>query len=152
MQGLFYVVQTTASVIACERCTWYQDESNNDVTANVESSNGCCMQIDNFVSSNATNYQYNITPRTPNCGTITPTESASMKLVAKSGTGDGLCLVISICRASRHGLLVMCRQKNPTTALDMILKILVKLISILILPQLNAVNQFDCIFGNTCTY
>lgn len=151
MRGQFYVVQTTASVIACERSTWTIG-ANNNVTANVESSNGCCMQIDNFVSSNKVNYQYNITPRTPNCGAITSTESVSMKLVAKSGIGEGLCLILSFCRASRHGLLVMCRQQNPTTALDMILQVLVKLISILILPQLNVVNQFSCIFGNTCIY
>lgn len=148
------MVYTSAVELACERSTW-TNENNTNITAYVESSNGCCMTISNFVAPSPTNYEYDITPETAGCG-ITETQSVSMKLVETTGVGDDLCLIMSICRAARHGLLVMCvqqvQQASLGSVLSLILDVLAGLVNILLnpLPVLQPVNQNGCIFSNTC--
>lgn len=113
------------------------------------------MQIDNFVESNPSEFHYDITPLTAGC-TTTTTQSGRMKLVGKIGIGESdLCLIIAICRQSRDGLLVMCRQQSPQSPqslFESILRFLENLLNIvlfpLLLPHLTPVNQNDCIVEN----
>lgn len=136
---------TSANVLDCERNTWTIGTGN--TISSVVESTGCCMQIQNFTISNPAEIQYNVSPKAAGCATGT-TESASMKLIQKVGTGADQCLVIAICRPSRQGVLIMCRQQSPQSLLSILFSVLTNLIGLLVLPNFKLVNQANCVLQN----
>lgn len=135
------VVYTSSSyILNCERISWTVG-SNGNRTAYLKDSEGCCRRIDNFDSSNPDYYQHNITPLTQ-CAKLQSTELVSKKLVASTGTGINLCMIIYVCHPSRNGLLVVCRQQPQLSLWIEIGNILSSLLNLLIpVPVLKTVNQ-----------
>ncbi len=150
------VVYTSSSyILKCERISWTVGP-NNDRTATLKDSDGCCRRIDNFDSSNQQYLEHNITPTNGQCPRLQTTEKVNKKLVASirgtSAEPDQFCLLAYICHPSRNGLLVLCRQEATGSTWIAIGELLVNLLSSLniVIPSLKQVNQSDCIFHNTC--
>ncbi|KAJ6635969.1 Cholecystokinin receptor, partial [Pseudolycoriella hygida] len=132
LDGDFMMVYTTSAyIIDCERIQWSVGPNNNR-TAYLKDANGCCRRIDNFDSSNPQYYQHDITPLNSQCSYLKSTEKVNKKLVASTGVGLDLCLIIYICHPSRHGLLVVCRQLPSPSLWTIIGKLLTTLLSLLI--------------------
>lgn len=143
------VYTTSPSVIDCERILWSLGPNKNR-TANLKDGGGCCRHINNFDSSNPEYYQHDITP-VSQCSHLQRTERVRKKLVAARQTGSNLCLFTFICHPSRNGILVACRQQPQLTLWIEIGKLLTSLLSLIVpVAILKSVNQYNCIFGDTC--
>lgn len=146
------VVYTSSSyILNCERISWTVGPNNN-ITAYLKDSEGCCRQINNFDVSNPDYYLHDITPLNT-CSHLIATEKVGQKLVASTGTGMDLCIIVYVCHPSRNGLLVACRQQPQLTLWIVIGQILTSLLGLLLpIPVLKTVNQVDCIFFNNCFF
>ncbi|XP_037045261.1 uncharacterized protein LOC119080795 [Bradysia coprophila] len=152
LNGEYLVVFTTSAyVLNCERISWSLDENNNP-TAYLKDSTGCCRQITKFDESNQDYYQHYITPLSV-CTRLKSTENVAKKLVASVGTRTELCLVIYICHSSRYGLLIVCRQPPQPSLLFSLHQTLNNLFSLLVpIPVLRTVNQNNCVFPHDCYF
>lgn len=145
------VYTTSTNIINCERISWSLDPNNNP-TSYLKDSSGCCRQITNFHSSSPDYYQHDITPLSP-CTHLQSTENVAQKLVASTGAGNDLCLIVYVCHPSRHGLLVKCRQQPKLSVLTIIYQILRNLLRLVLpIPVLQTVNQNSCVFPNDCFF
>lgn len=146
------IVYTSSSyILNCERISWTVGPNNN-LTAYLKDGEGCCRRIDNFDRSNEDYYLHDITPINT-CTHLQSKEKVGQKLVASTGTGLDLCLIVYVCHPSRNGLLVACRQEPELTLWIVIGRLLRSLLSLLLpIPYLKTVNQYDCILSNTCFF
>lgn len=140
------MVCTSAELLDCEKVTWTIG-TGNTITGNVEST-GCCMQIQNFNTANSAQFDYPVSPKAAAC-TLEETESAGLKLIQKIEIGNDRCLVIAVCRQTRQGLLVMCRQQSPESLFDILIALVrYFLLKLLTIPGLQFVNQTKCFLEN----
>ncbi|XP_037042432.1 uncharacterized protein LOC119078830 [Bradysia coprophila] len=149
LSGTYYVIYTSATVLDCEQNTWTIG-IDNTLSVDIQST-GCCMQIQNFDSSNKTQFSYTIVSPTASGCALSSTEKTTMKIIKQINFGGDTCLIIYICRPSRQGLLVLCRNRNqPNTLLGFINALLTTLLGLLFVPELRKVNQIGCLGSSTC--
>lgn len=81
--------------------------------------------------------------------TLPVAQRNSIKIVAKFGTGDSLCLIYSYCRISEEGVYLLCR-KPPTSGVTKLLEFFEQFVNSFRPMTVKRVNQDNCTFLNTC--
>lgn len=112
------------------------------------------MYANNTDISNPNYFEYDVAPVFGStCPTITSTQRTQVKLLQEIGTGDSLCFLVYFCRDTRYGVFLMCLEL-PTDITSLLLTVDLILTSLFgfftPIPTLQAINQTDCVFLNTC--
>lgn len=152
--GPFYKIFTTGASIADCQLQIFTIAPNNNIVSGYLQSSDYCLHLTNCDSSNPAYYQCDLIPLTSGHPTLPSTQRNRVKLVAKIGTGDKLCLIYSYCRATEDGVYLLCRKppKFVDTLLSDVLQLLRRLIGLLTpLPDLRRINQAKCIFSKKCS-
>jgi len=161
LDGTFFNVYTSAAAFDCEKDTFVTDA--NGVTTGYIESPDCCVEMYDFdFTLNQLNYTIGPVPGYANsCGAIT-TQYGAMKLLATTGSGNSLCLIVSVCQpsvgtfAGYAGMSVMCRQPSAPLLIDLfaVLQNVVGLLQAILLVFngiLQPVSQTGCDFPiNNC--
>lgn len=157
MNGTYYSTYTSTSpIMDCQYVTYSVDE--NGRLTGLTGWPGCCMSLTDFdTTSDPMQVHYKISRVSGTC-TVTGTADITSKFITTVGSGDSLCMIYTSCRTGRIGIYVVCRQKNnPQSLLGQVILALTNLINPLVLflyglPNLQAVNQGNCIFpdNNYC--
>lgn len=153
LNGTFLIVYTSAPAVNCHRVK-YKTDSNNVITGQIESW-GCCVKTDNFsFTSNKLDYDVGPIPGyTSSCPSLV-TEKGSMKLLATTGSGESLCLIVAVCQPDYYGINLSCRSSTSTPLLLELIILLFNLLGSLGLRlalALQPVSQTNCFYpSNNC--